>query len=230
MIDKLRANIAELGGCNALLWCVGRGFGRLGLPVRFVRYYFVAQPVPDRPALGERRGRTIAVRRLAPDDPALAQLPLTQDVLDYRFGQGAVCFAAFNGAEVLGCLWFCFGTYREDEVRCLYRLQPAHMTAWDFDVYVSPPARGTFAFLRLWDEANAYLRARGARWSLSRISAFNPASLTAHARLGARRTGSALFLLAGPLQLAFLRRRPWLHLSGPRGGGPEIPVRAPETR
>lgn len=230
MIRNLRANIAELGGCNALLWSVGRGFGRLGLPIRFIRYYFVAQPVPDRPVLGERRGRKIAVRRLAPGDTALAQLPLTRDVLDYRFGQDAVCFAAFNGAEVLGCLWFCFGTYREDEVRCLYRLQPGDATAWDFDVYVAPPARGTYAFLRLWDEANTYLRSRGAHWSLSRISAFNPASLAAHARLGARRTGSALFLLIGSLQVTFLRRPPWLHLSGPRGEGPEIPVRAPDTQ
>jgi len=33
-----------------------------------------------------RRGRSIEVRPLEPGDPAFADLPLTQDVLDFRFG------------------------------------------------------------------------------------------------------------------------------------------------
>ncbi|MPY72011.1 MAG: N-acetyltransferase [Alphaproteobacteria bacterium] len=228
MINKLRTNIAEIGGFNAVLWCIGRGFQRLGVPIRFVRYYFVAQPVPDAPVLGPRRGRTIAVRQMAPGDPAFAQLPLTQDVLDFRFGQNGVCFGAFDAeGRVLGCLWFCFGAYREDEVRCVYRLEPAAAVSWDFDVYVRPEARGGFAFLRLWDDANAYLRSRGVAWSLSRISAFNPGSLAAHARLGARRIGAALFLVVGPLQVSFLKRAPWLHVCDAGAAGPEIAVRAP---
>jgi len=76
-----------------------------------------------------------------------------------------------------------------------------------------PEARGGLTFVRLWDEANAYLRGHGIAWSVSRISAFNPESLAAHRRLGARRISSALFLRIGDLQLLLSGVRPFLSLS-----------------
>src|SRR3546814_8885793 len=61
---------------------------------------------------------------------------------------------------------------------------------WSSDVCSSDLAqRSGPAFGRLWDEANAFLRQQGVACSWSRISAFNPASLASHARLGARIAG-----------------------------------------
>jgi hypothetical protein len=83
---------------------------------------------------------------------------------------------------------------------------------WDFDVYVAPEFRLGRLFARLWDFTNSELRAQGFRWTISRISAFNPESLAAHSRLGARRLGSAMFLVAGPLQVSFASLPPYVHV------------------
>jgi len=119
--------------------------------------------------------------------------------------------------------------YSEDVVRARYLLPPSGKTAWDFDVYVVPEERLGFTFPRLWDTAYEYLREKGIRWSLSRISAFNPASLAAHRRLGARRIGSATFLLLGGAQLMLSSFRPYLHLSLRRSVPAVLRLSSPET-
>lgn len=213
MISKFRDLSNELGFINALYWIVNRLFDRAHIPIRILRYYFIAQPVAPGAMLPARRGRSIEIRMLQPHDSALKDLPLDDAVLMYRFGQNAVCFGAFQDNSIVGCLWVCLATYNEDEVRCRYMLEPAKNTAWDFDVYVTPAARGGFAFLKLWDAANAYLRERNVDWSLSRISAFNPVSLRSHDNFGARRLASALFLRVGQLQLLLSSLKPFVHLS-----------------
>ena len=227
MLRKLISVSAEIGWFNTVLHGLNRLFATLGMPLRIIRYRFTAQPIAATSLLPPRRGTAIDVRMLAEGDPALSKLPLTPEVLRYRFGQGAVCFGAFLEGEVAGCLWFCFGRYDEDEVRCLYLTYPPEKTVWDFDVYVAPAARGGFTFVRMWDVANAYLRQRGVRWSLSRISAFNPGSLRAHARLGARPTSSVSFLKAGRWQLMLAGQAPFIHLSTGIGSTPALTIRAP---
>lgn len=227
MLSKFADLCGELGPLNAIFWGVNRFLERVQAPGRIVRYYFVAQPVAKEPLLPARRGQSIDVRKVLPGDPALRDLPLTEAVLKYRFNQNAVCFVAFQGNAVVGCLWLCLGSYDEDEVRCTFVLHPADRTAWDFDVYVLPGARGGFAFLRMWDAANAYLRELGVDWSLSRISAFNSQSLGSHGNLGARRIASALFVRVGNLQLLVSRLRPYLHLSTSGNSVPALRLAAP---
>jgi hypothetical protein len=169
--------------------------------VRLHKYYFIAQPVPTERLLSGRRGAGIEVREVPQSDPLVKTFPRPAWVIPYRYGQGAVCLAAFRDGKCAGFLWMLLGPYREDEVRCRYVPLPPGSAAWDFDLYVYPEHRNSLVFMRLWDEANRYLAARGVRWSLSRISAFNPGSLSAHARLGARRIGSAVFLSIGRLQI-----------------------------
>jgi hypothetical protein len=207
------------GGLNGTLYLVHRVLDRFGGALH--RYEFVAQPVAPRPLLSGARGRSIEVRPVAADDPALRQMPLTPDVIARRAGQGAVCFGAFKGEEMLGCLWLCLGPYEEDEVRCRFVPSPAGRACWDFDVYLRPEHRLGLGFARLWDAANAYLRERGIEWSVSRISAFNPRSLAAHSRLGIRRLGSAVFFRLGRVQLTLSSLPPKAHFSlGPN----RIPV------
>ena len=126
-----------------------------------------------------------------------------------------------------GFLWLASGIYEEDEVRCRYQLANPTETVWDFDVYVEPRFRLGRTFARLWDAANEDLRQRCIRWSISRISAFNPASLAAHARLGALPLGHASFLCLGRLQLAFLPDRWKPQLSWNNEKRPVLVLRAP---
>ena len=226
MLFKFTDLSTELGPLNAMYWSFNRVFDGLHAPCRIFRYYFVAQPVIGASHLPARLGRSIEIRRLQSTDHALADLPIDNAVLRYRFDQNAVCFGAFQGGAIVGCLWLCLAAYNEDEVRCYYRLNPRNSTAWDFDVYVAPAARGGFAFLKLWDAANAYLREQGVNWSLSRISAFNPDSLRAHQHLGARRFASAIFLQLGRLQLMVSSLKPFVHLSVTSSQVPELVLSA----
>lgn len=213
LLNRIITVAGELGWLNALLYGANRAISPVCGRNLFFRYVLVAQPVPAEPILPARRGRSITVRFLGEGDNALQRLPLTGDVLRYRFGQGAVCLGAFRGDALIGCLWLCPGAYDEDEVRARFIPAPEGRTAWDFDVYLAPDQRGGLGFMRLWDEANAYLRESGIAWSVSRISAFNPGSLGAHKRLSARVLARALFIRLGGWQLAFASVRPRLHLS-----------------
>lgn len=229
LVAKLRRAAHEMGLGNALLYGLDQGCQSLGLPCRVRRYLLVAQPVPDRPLLPAGRGKKIDVRRLDPGSPALRDLPLTEDVTRARFAQGALCLGAFKGDAIIGCAWLVFDGYDEDEVRSRFVPEPAAQTAWDFDVYVIPAERFGVALMKLWDEVNTVLRRRGVRWSMSRISAFNRASVASHGRLGATPVASATYLSAGPIQVSFISVAPYVHLSFGGLGGPLIRLRAPEV-
>jgi hypothetical protein len=222
-LEKLRIVFQEFGALAPLYLlsrlCEGTPFG-------VYAYRLVAQPVASRPLLPPARGRTIEVRRMEPDDPAFKELPLTQAVLDYRFDQGAICFGAFKGGSVIGCIWLCLGPYQEDEVRCRFVPMDA---SWDFDVYLRPEHRVGFAFARLWDEANAFLRGRGLSWSISRISVLNTKSLAAHDKLGTRTLGTAVFLKIGRLQAMLSSLPPVIALSGSAASAPTLVLRAPSA-
>ncbi|MCS6944591.1 MAG: hypothetical protein RMK97_04135 [Sutterellaceae bacterium] len=180
--------------------------------LRLVSYRFVAQPVPpEGDIVNPARAGGIELRYLLADDPLVAQFPRPPAVIARRFRDGARCLAAIKGEKLIGFLWFQEREYVEDEVRCRYRFDP-NAAVWDFDVYIDPEYRLGRLFARLWDFAHRELRSRGYRWTLSRISAFNPTSLAAHARLGARRLGSALFIVAGPVQVSFLSCPPHFHV------------------
>lgn len=233
VIRKFRGLAAEFGFGNAVLYVFGLALRGVCPGASVYRYYIVAQPVPDKNLLPARRGKAIAVRELKPGDPAFSALPLDQDVLAYRFAQNVVCLGAFQDEKPIGCLWMCFDSYDEDEIRCTFRLAPVGRVSWDFDVYLHPDARLGFAFLRLWDEANAILRDRGIAWSLSRISGFNPGSMASHARMGAVRVGSLIALKGPKRQLVWSTYSPVFSFRRLDGNLPSYTVSPPghaETR
>jgi hypothetical protein len=213
LISAVKSLVRELGVIGALCYVVYRLCAKSGGLASLHRYLFVAQPVPDKTLLPARRGRSIVIRQVDPKDCVLLSLPLDDKVLTYRAEQGAVCFGAFKEGEIIGCLWLCLSPYQEDEVRCQYHPMPSGGSAWDFDVYLKPEHRSGLGFARLWDEANSFLRQHGIAVSWSRISAFNPASLAAHTRLGAKIVGEATFLRLGTWQLMVASLPPYLHLS-----------------
>ena len=179
----------------------------------------MAQAIAAEPLCGGR-GKNIAVRLCRHRTDLPAGYPRAERVLEQRYANGALSLAAFkgrnrgnnDGGELTGFLWLTFDAYQEDEVRARYILVSAD-SSWDFDVWVAPQERFGPSFGRLWDEANRLLRARAVRWSCSRISAFNGASLRAHARFGTVRLGTATFLCCGRWQWMFATLAPYVHLS-----------------
>ena len=228
-IRSLIDTVRRLGVSDALLWCVARAAqltsgGRL----RIYRYYFVAQPVPAENLSPGGRGAAIALRIVDAMDALVAQFPRPSEVIAARYRMGARCFAAEQHGRFVGFIWIKERQYPEDEVRCLYVLEPAGVAVWDFDVYIDPAFRHGRTFARLWDSANCWLRGHGYRWTLSRISAFNPDSLAAHRRLGTRRVGSATFVRLGRVQIALLARAPFVHVGWRDAQAPSLRLRSPE--
>lgn len=215
--------LRELGVFGGSLFACSRVLGGLtGGRVRLFAYHLVAQPVRAERFLSARRGRAIDVREIGLEEALTLPVARPRSVLEGRFAQGARCLMASAEGRFLGYLWFVVGPYEEDEVRCRFVPLPEWQTAWDFDVFVEPSARLGFAFPRLWDEANQIFSSVGVRWSISRISVFNPASLASHQRQGLARLASAVYLSAGRVQLMVASAKPYLHLTWRKSSRPVI--------
>lgn len=227
-VRRLSASVEKLGLGNGLLYAFGQALKRAtGGRARLIRYVLVAQPVPLAGDVQCRPSPKNPIRIVEPGDPLVQQFPRARPVIARRFDAGSLCFAAESGGQFSGFLWLARNAYDEDEVRCRYELAQPECSAWDFDVYVKPAFRIGRTFARLWDAANGHLGAQGVRWSFSRISAFNPASLASHARLGVRTLHTATFLCLGPLQIAVIGAPPFVHLSVSAASRPVLRLHPP---
>ena len=227
--SNIRDSANQLGWANGAILAMSRVLhaasrGRC----RIVKYHFVAQPIPAC-ALAPATNGSITVELATPGHPIVQQFPRPAHVLARRFAEGATCFAAIKNGTLMGFIWIKSDEYMEDDVRCLYSLEPRQVAAWDFDVWVAPDFRLSRTFVRLWDAANAFMRERGYRWSVSRISAFNPGSLSSHRRLGIVHLHSAIFLVLGRVQVSFFSCAPYVHLSASEQQYPVLKLRAPVT-
>jgi GNAT superfamily N-acetyltransferase len=220
--------IELFGWLDGSLYLAGRALEKLsGGRFRLVKYFLVAQPVPAKALLPARSTGELLIRRTESDDPVVPSFPRPASVISWRFADGGLCFTATKGDRFVGFLWLHEHPYAEDEVHCLFVPTPREKAVWDYDVYVEPEYRVGRAFVRLWDTAYEYLRGRGVRWTMSRISAFNPGSLASHERMGARRIGSATFVCLGPLEIASATTGPYLSICWRGRGRPAIRLRAP---
>lgn len=225
---SLRSTFNQLGWADGILYMASRVLGRAsGDRVRIVKYYLVAQPLGSAGGKPMRPDAATALRRVGPGDALVAAFPRPREILARRYRAGAICTAALVHGEFAGFIWLQRERYEEDEVRCTFVLDAPAASVWDFDVYVESKYRVGRTMARLWSHVDQELSAEGVRWTFSRISAFNAASLSSHARLGAARCGSASFLCAGHWQLAWLPRFPFLHLSIAGSSAPVLRLRPP---
>jgi hypothetical protein len=213
-LQGVRTAIRTWGAFATCLYMLDRVASRISNGKAHIHFYRLElQPVPTKPLLPAHRGRKFVIRELQADDASHAAGPRPAAAIAARYAQGSRCLGAFLDGQFVGQLWLQFDSYREDEVRCHFRLLPADQMAWDYDVYVVPSQRASFLFARLWDAAFELLRGRQIKWTASRISAFNTGSLASHGRLGAREAGSAIFCVAGKLQLMLASTLPFVHVS-----------------
>lgn len=216
----------EQGTVVTGLYVVHRGLQALsGGRWRIVPYRLYAQPIGRAGTIRLRPDPATCIDQLGADNPLLAALPRPSAVIAARLAAGARCHAATVKGRFAGTIWIARGHYDEDEVRCRYELAEPAISAWDYDVYVDPDFRLGRTMARLWQHVDAGLAAEGVRWSFSRISMFNPASSSSHARLGARPVGWAVFLCLGALELSAASTTPRLHVG--LSSRPRYRLRAP---
>ncbi|MYM97507.1 GNAT family N-acetyltransferase [Duganella vulcania] len=221
MTTGLRHTYLQLGWFNAILYWLGHVLAAASAGTWTLhRYQFVAQYVGDT-TLCAARGQDIHIREHAPADGMPDDYPRPEPVVRQRFAQGACSLTAWRDDRLAGFLWLIPEAYLEDEVRVRYRLASSR-ASWDFDVWVRPEERLGWVFPRLWEAARCHLRRRGVRWTCSRISAFNPASLRAHARIGVVGLGSAIFLRCGSWQWMCATLAPYFHLSRRPSSFPQL--------
>lgn len=221
MLIRLRHTLAQLGWFNAALYALARLLqAASGGSWVLHRYHFVAQYVSDKP-LPSLRGLDIDIRPHHSTDPIPDGYPRPATVVHHRYSQGALSLAAWRNGRLAGFLWLIADAYQEDEVRARYRLASSRAW-WDFDVWVRPEERLGWVFRRLWEAARQNLRLHGVRWTCSRISAFNAASLRAHAQIGTVRLGSATFLRCGKWQWMIASLAPYFHLSRNAASYPQL--------
>ena len=211
-----------MGPIPALFYGFNRAMEKLRIGPRIYYYRLFAQPVSNKSIVPPALGRTINVRPIAKNDPAFAFMPVPPHIVSQRLAQSAYCIGAFKDQELVAYLWICPGPYEEDEVRCRFVPLPEGKAVWDFDVYVLPRHRMGLAFARLWSEANHYLNRRDVIVTYSRVSAFNSMSLRSHQSLNAQKVGTALFFVAGRLQLTISTRPPYVHISARNASRPTI--------
>lgn len=224
MFARLTNACKELGLMNTLVHICNRILAKLFLnQVAIYKYYITKQSITSSPLLLSGRGKDIEVREISSSDPICSQLDRPFDVIQARFNQGGHCYAAFRKGEIVGYLWLNFGKYQEDEVRCTYVLLPFNKSAWDYDVYVFPKHRFSFAFPRLWECANEAMTERGIQNTYSRINYYNIASLNSHKKLGSHIIGSIYFLRFFQMQMSLsVNFRPAITFSCNRQTFPDI--------
>lgn len=227
IVSRLQSTFSSLGWNNGLWYLLGQMLHRVNPSWNIYKYCLVAQPVAPQARLSGHQGASIEVRQILEHDRAITTMARPAGVIAQRFQQGAVCLGAFKSDELVGYLWLQLGPYKEDEVRCRFIPQPEHQAAWDFDIFVEPKQRIGFTFAKLWDAADALMRARGIRWTMSRISAFNPASLAAHKKLGLKYVGGAIYFVLGNAQITVSNLVPYMHVSLSAARYPTLRVDAP---
>jgi len=228
VISKFKALQQSMGFLPAFFYVLNRLLSDCSPQMGLFIYYFYKQPLVAKKApVGKMQPRKVYdFFWLEQADPILSALPRNAAAIASRFDQGAECLVAINGKlrdrEFLGCGWFAYRRFQEDEVYCVYDFSSNQEAVWDFDIYVVPEQRMSRLFLRLWQRAESQLLEKGYQYSLSRISAYNPQSIRSHERFGAQRIGWAVFLKLFKLQIMLSGKKPYLSLSWGHAGQPVL--------
>ncbi len=229
MLKPFKSAVSSLGYTNGLLYLLGRSMQALsGGRFYLIRYYLVAQPVPQPFVPVCRSSENDKVLEVKAQDPIAKDFPRPDSVIQARFEKNHVCLVATNKNMFSGFLWFARGSYDEDEVHCRFVLAAPNTTAWDFDVHVEPRFRLGRTFARLWDAANERYASMGIKWSISRISAFNQQSLQSHGRMGLQFLHTLTFLCLGPLQIGLLSCAPYLNICWNESNRPSVLIEPPK--
>jgi len=203
----------EFGWRAGALYVLGRLLRAVSPELGLFVYELMVQPISGKALLPPNLAKNLRFAEIEPADADIARMPARTDIKLARFAQGARCLGAYRKGQLIGYIWFSFDRYDEDEVRCTYELAASGQSVFDFDLYLFPEHRMGIGFMAIWHGANDYLRERGILYTFSRLTRFNLASRRAHAHLGWRCVGRAVFLQAWRLEIMAATLYPYLAVS-----------------
>ncbi|MEO0410298.1 MAG: hypothetical protein AAF221_00480 [Pseudomonadota bacterium] len=220
-LATIRLDIQEVGFAAMGVYWLGKALRAIRLGQ--TQYYFFLAVDLEAVSLSSKSAhrQLPAFQELKPDDALFDGCDVNPDVIQSRYAAGGLCHALVMAeATPIAWIWHAQRRYIEDEVRAVFVLP--HQAVWDYGVYVPPHLRAGRALLQLWSAFSKHMIENGHRYSISRISAQNRASLRAHKRLAHTCLGSAAFVKLGPLQFSFSTVRPYLHICASQKGAPEF--------
>lgn len=210
---RLAGPFREFGAAAGSLYVIDRLLRAVSPRLGLIVYELMVQPVLEKPLLPASMAAHLSYHLIQPGDAEVAQMPARTEIKAQRFARGTQCLGVYLKGKWVGYIWLARDEYLEDEVRCTYALAQPAVSVFDFDLVVLPAHRLGLGFAAVWDAANRHLRDQGIRYSFSRVTRFNLASRRAHARLGCRRLGLAVFLKAGPLECMLASQAPFVAAS-----------------
>ncbi len=213
IIQKLIALFRELGFLVGVLYLFDKGLKQVSPNLRLLSHALMVQPISNKPLLPPSMKKIFEYREIKPGDKHLNNMPRPMTIIEYRFNQKAICLGLFKKEELIGYIWFCFNSYKEDEARCIYLLEPKNESVFDYDLYIFPEHRLGLAFIALWDEANRFLHERGIKQTYSRLTQSNIASHKAHEHFGWKRVAQAFYFKAWRFELMLTTTSPYLGFS-----------------
>jgi hypothetical protein len=225
MWRKITGPFREFGFAAGLLYAIGRSLSKISPGLRLYSYELMVQPIKTEVLLPSRLQRHLEIREIKACDPEIALMPVRPEIMRARLAQDTTCLGAFRKGNLIGYMWFCRGSYEEDEVRCTYVLLDNDESVFDFDFYLYPEHRMGLGFVALWNGANQFLSNRSVRYTFSRLTRFNLASRRAHQHLGWKVVGRALFIRAWRFQLMLATLPPYFHISVTDGSRVRILLR-----
>lgn len=203
----------EFGAMAGTLYVADQLLRRISPRLGIYVYELMVQPIGGKKLLPANLAKNLTFAEIGRGHPAIDLMPARPEIKIARFEQGAICLGVFRKEKLIGYAWFCFKTYEEDEVRCTYELAVPDQSVFDFDFYILPEHRMGIGFLAVWHGANEYLRERDIRYTFSRLTRFNVASRRAHAHLGWKCVGKAVFFQAWRAELMLATLAPFIHFS-----------------
>ena len=225
MLRRISGPFREFGFAAGLLYVIDRILSSIHSGLHLRVYELMVQPIATKALLPASMARQFEIREIHPGAPELALMAPPAAVIASRFAQKATCLGAFKNSAFVGYMWFCFGRYDEDEVRCTFFLEPAKESVFDFDFFLFPEHRMGLGFVALWNGANQYLTERGIRYTFSRLTRFNLASRRAHKHLGWKIAGRSVFLQLWGVEAMFATVFPYVDLSLRRTGRARVALR-----
>lgn len=219
---RLSSPFREFGAAAGSLYVLDRLLRALSPRLGLFVYELMVQPVVAKPLLPASMAQHLSYHLIEAGDAEVAEMPARTEIKAERFAMGAQCLGVYLKGKWVGYIWLARHQYLEDEVRCAYALSHPEVSVFDFDLVVLPAYRMGVGFAAVWQAANAHLRSQGVKYSFSRVTRFNLASRRAHARLGCRRLGRAVFLKAGALECMLATVAPYLALSWGRSSLPQL--------
>jgi hypothetical protein len=216
LLQRVTAPFREFGVLDGALYVANRALNCVSARLSLYVYELMVQPISDKALLPRSLAKNLTYSEIGLGHPDLAKMPAHEHIKNGRFDQGAKCLGVYRKGELVGYSWFCFHSYKEDEVRCTYVLGVPAKSVFDFDFFVMPEFRLGIGFMAVWHCANLYLRERGVDYTFSRLTRFNTASRRAHAHLGWKNIGRAIFLQAWRTEIMVANVAPYFNVSWSR--------------